>query len=131
MALPALHRVPCVCLYVLRVRVCDATWRGVLAQSGQHVVWSACARRRTTAHTTAFVDMLTRAYEQVNKTFDTWGSITEANALAAQLSRFTPEHTVVVTSFDAWERCFNHAAAQELTRCGIDGAFCFCCGGMT
>ncbi len=83
------------------------------------------------AHAFADMDMHTRAYAQVNKTFDTWGSIAEANAPAAQLSRLTPEHTVVITSFDAWERCFNHTAAQELTRCGIDGAFCFCRVGLT
>lgn len=59
----------------------------------------------------------------VNKTFDTWGSVGQSNALALELSRLTPMHTVIMTSFDAWERCFNHAAAQELSRCGIDGLF--------
>ena len=59
----------------------------------------------------------------VNKTFDTWASVGQANALAFELSRLTPMHTVIVTSFDAWERCFNHTAAQELSRCGIDGLF--------
>ena len=59
--------------------------------------------------------------EKVNRTYDTWASILESNALANELSKCTSNETVVVTSFDAWERCFHHAVAQELTRCGIDG----------
>ena len=50
--------------------------------------------------------------ERVNRTFDTWASIAEANALAHELSKCTPSETVVITSFDAWERCFNHPVAQ-------------------
>jgi len=59
--------------------------------------------------------------EKINRTYDTWGSISQANALARQLSKCTPNETVVITSFDAWERCFNHPLAQELSRCGIEG----------
>jgi hypothetical protein len=55
--------------------------------------------------------------ERVNRTFDTWASLSEANALAGELARCTPSETVVITSFDAWERCFHHSLAQELSRC--------------
>lgn len=120
-ALPTLHRVACACLLCL---ACAMRYRVAFCRRNRlHVTGG--------VHPHAFVDVHTRAHDQVNKTFDTWDSITEANALAAQLSRFTPEHTVVITSFDAWERCFNHAAAQELTRCGIDGAVCFYRAEMT
>ena len=50
--------------------------------------------------------------EKVNRTFDTWASVAEATALANELAKCTPSETVVITSFDAWERCFHHPAAQ-------------------
>lgn len=50
--------------------------------------------------------------EKVNRTFDTWASVAEANALANELAKCTLNETVVITSFDAWERCFNHPVAQ-------------------
>jgi hypothetical protein len=59
--------------------------------------------------------------EKMSRTYDTWASLAEANALANELSRCTSNETLVITSFDAWERCFHHQLAQSLTECGIDG----------
>ncbi|KAJ1471457.1 hypothetical protein T484DRAFT_1844048 [Baffinella frigidus] len=50
-----------------------------------------------------------------------WGSLEEAAALAAALADLTMADIVVVSSCDGWERCFDHQAANALSRCGIDG----------
>lgn len=59
--------------------------------------------------------------EKHNKTYDTWGSADDTTALANVLQGLTTNEVVVLTSFDAWERCFDHQAANALSRCGIDG----------
>lgn len=54
-------------------------------------------------------------------TYDTWRSITESQRLAVTLSGLSGFEFVSVTSFDAWERCFSHHAANEFSKLGIDG----------
>jgi len=54
-------------------------------------------------------------------TFDTWCSISESMRLSDMLGSLSSFECVAVTSFDAWEKCFTHHAANALGKCGIDG----------
>lgn len=54
-------------------------------------------------------------------TFDTWASVSESMRLSDVLVSLSSFECVAVTSFDAWERCFTHHAANALGKCGIDG----------
>ena len=53
------------------------------------------------------------------------GSPAAAAELAAELDTLAPGDVVAVTSFDAWERCFDHRCANALGRCGIEGRLMF------
>jgi hypothetical protein len=53
------------------------------------------------------------------------GSPSAAAELAAELDALAAGDVVTVTSFDAWERCFDHRCANALGRCGIEGRLMF------